>query len=213
MKKTKIAFLLLPILLLSSCANNPLPKAAPEGLFGIDANINHETIDKYLDRSDCVYRDVRLLEDPADYEAIGGDRFLSGFVRGFEVAPLPYFIPLAGMLPPQIGESYTGPTLFKIVNDQYIANYKESLDILKYLFPQDKNVLLMCGGAGYAGMTRDLLIALGWNEDTVYNVGGYWYYEGVNKVEVKRVDENDNVVYDFYKVAYHDIDFSSLNAV
>ena len=38
--------------------------------FGIDQNINEETIDQYLGRSDSVYRDMRMLEDPGDYEAI-----------------------------------------------------------------------------------------------------------------------------------------------
>ena len=49
------------------------------GQLGIDKNINEATIDKYLGRSDAVYRDVRMLKDPGDYEAIGGDAYLSGF--------------------------------------------------------------------------------------------------------------------------------------
>ncbi len=57
------------------------------GMLGIDKNINEETIDKYLGRSDSVYRDMRMLEDPGNYEAIGGDRYLSGFVKDFEVVP------------------------------------------------------------------------------------------------------------------------------
>ena len=70
--------------------DNALPKpVVSEGLrgeqFGIDKNINEETIDNYLGRSDSVYRDMRMLKDPGNYEAIGGDSYLSGFVRGFEV--------------------------------------------------------------------------------------------------------------------------------
>ena len=55
----------------------PLPK--PEvttglrGDFGIDKNINESNIDNYLNRTDIVYRDVRMLKDPANYEEIGGD--------------------------------------------------------------------------------------------------------------------------------------------
>ena len=55
------------------------------GELGIDKNINEKTIDEYLYREDSVYRDMRMLEDPANYEAIGGDRFLSGYIDGFEV--------------------------------------------------------------------------------------------------------------------------------
>ena len=66
----------------------------------------------------------------------------------------------------------------------------------------------MCGGGGYAGMTKSLLVSLGWDENKIYNVGGYWYYEGKNKVEVKESDK-----YNFWKVTYHDIDFDSLTEV
>ena len=52
----------------------PLEKIpAPEvtdgqrGELGIDKNVNEQSIDKYLGRSDSVYRDMRMIEDPADY--------------------------------------------------------------------------------------------------------------------------------------------------
>ena len=66
-----------------------LPKPEVEGgergMLGIDKNINEETIDNYLGRKDAVYRDMRMFKDPGNYEAIGGDSYLSGFVKGFEV--------------------------------------------------------------------------------------------------------------------------------
>ncbi|MDO4611973.1 MAG: hypothetical protein Q4B29_00715, partial [Candidatus Saccharibacteria bacterium] len=92
----------------------------------------------------------------------------------------------------------------------YKANYEESLAILEALFPKDKTIFLMCGGGGYAGMTKALLVANGWDETKIYNVGGYWYYNGENNVEVKRVNSEGETVYDFYKVPYHEIDFSDL---
>ncbi len=174
------------------------------GELGIDKNVNEKTIDNYLDRSDSVYRDMRMLIDPANYEAIGGDRYLSGYVDGFEVVPLPYLITPEG-LPEAVGKSYSGNTLFKKVNGKYIANYKESVKILEDLFPKDKNIFLMCGGGGYAGMTKALLVSLGWDENKIWNVGGYWYYEGKNKVELK-----DGNTYAFWKVKYHNIDFNTL---
>ena len=193
---------------------NKLPKPTVtdgvRGELGIDKNINEETIDKYLNRSDSVYRDVRLLKDPGNYEAIGGDSNLSGFVKGFEVVPLPYLVNVKG-LPPEVGETYTGKTLFTLDDEgNYKANYKESVEILEYLFPKDKNIFLMCGGGGYAGMTKKLLVSQGWEEDKIYNTGGYWYYSGKNNVSVKR-EENGEAFYDFYKVSYHEIDFDSLH--
>ena len=180
--------------------------------FGIDKNINEKTIDKYLGRSDSVYRDMRMLKDPGNYEAIGGDSYLSGFVKGFEVVPFPYLVNVTG-LPEEVGDTYTGKTLFTYTEkDGYKANYEESMDILEYYFPKDKKIFLMCGGGGYAGMTKTMLIALGWNKDNIYNVGGYWLYTGKNNVMVKRtVDKKD--VYDFWKVTVHDFDFDELTRI
>lgn len=195
---------------------NALPKPeVTEGLrgeLGIDKNINEKTIDKYLSREDSVYRDVRMLVDPGNYEAIDGDSKLSGFIKGFEVISLPYIIPVTG-LPEQVGNTYVGDTLFSINSEgKYIANYEESMSILEYVFPKDKNIFIMCGGGGYAGMAKKMLVSLGWDENKIYNIGGYWYYEGKNNVNVKR-NVNGEDIYDFWKVLYHDIDFSKLHRI
>ena len=187
----------------------PLPKPeiteGQRGELGIDKNINEETIDKYLNRKDSVYRDMRMLKDPGNYEAIGGDSYLSGFIKGFEVIPYPLITEVKG-LPKEVGNSYTGKTLFSQNEDgTYKANYKESLEYLEYYFPKDKYIFLICGGGGYAGMTKKLLVSLGWDENKIYNIGGYWYYNGKNNIKVKNNDK-----YDFWKVTYHDINFDSL---
>ena len=186
----------------------PIP-AISEGMrgeLGIDKNVNEKTIDMFLNRSDSVYRDMRLLVDPANYENIGGDKYLSGIVEGFEVVPLPYIITPAG-LPEEVGKSYEGKTLFSRLEDgKVVANYEESMQILEDLFPKDKKIFLMCGGGGYAGMTKALLVELGWDESKIWNVGGFWYYEGSHKVDIKTEDGK----YAFWKLNYHVIDFDSL---
>lgn len=194
--------------------NNNLPKpevsSGVRGEFGIDKNINEKTIDDYLGREDSVYRDMRMLKDPGNYEAIGGDSYLSGFVKGFEVVPYPYIVNVTG-LPSEVGNTYEGDTLFTKNDDgTYTENYEESMEILEYFFPKDKYIFLMCGGGGYAGNMKDMLIDLGWDENKIYNVGGYWYYDGDNNVEVKNTSK-DKVYYEFWKVAYHDIDFDTLH--
>ena len=195
-------------------ASLPKPELSEgeRGQLGIDKNINESTIDNYLGRPDAVYRDVRMLKDPGNYEAIGGDSYLSGFVEGFEVVPLPYLVNVSG-LPAAVGNTYTGTTLFTENKGAYKANYKESYDILKALFPNDKVIFLMCGGGGYSGMLKNMLVSLGWDADKIYDVGGYWYYSGEHDVKVLRTDEDGKNKYDFYKVPYHDIDFSSLTKV
>ena len=217
----KLCAVLFATALLAGCGTSapkesPLPSPELEsGLrgeqFGIDANINESTIDQYLGRSDTVYRDMRMLKDEADYEAIGGDAWLSGIVEGFEVVPYPYLVNVEG-LPPEVGNSYTGNTLFTHDESGYTANYKESMDILEYLFPKDKNIILMCGGGGYAGMTKAMLGELGWDTSRIYNAGGYWFYEGSHSLPIKR-EENGETFYDFYKLNYHYIDFSSLHQI
>ena len=192
----------------------PLPEVTggERGMLGIDKNINEETIDKYLGRSDAVYRDMRMLKDPGNYEAIGGDSYLSGFVKGFEVVPYPYLTEVKG-LPEAVGNSYQGKTLFTANEDgTYTANYEESLAYLEYYFPKDKYIFLMCGGGGYAGMTKNLLVSLGWDEKKIYDVGGYWFYNGKNNIEVKK-EKNNQTTYDFWKVIYHDIEFDKLTEV
>ena len=196
-------------------AKLPSPEVSEgvRGSFGIDKNINEATIDNYLNRSDSVYIDMRMLKDPGNYEAIGGDSYLSGFVAGFEVIPYPLLVNVTD-LPAEVGNTYTGNTLFTYTTDgEYIANYEESLKILEYFFPKDKYIFLMCGGGGYAGSMKNMLVALGWDENKIYNVGGYWYYEGKNNINVKKTNADGLVSYDFWKVTYHDIDFSNLHEV
>lgn len=189
----------------------PMPELSEgqRGELGIDKNVNEATIDQYLNRSDVIYRDLRMLEDPGNYEAIGGDAYLSGFVDGFEVVPYPYIVNVEG-LPEVVGDTYKGKTLFTQKSGEYKANYEESVDMLEALFPKDKIIFLMCGGGGYSGMMKNMLVALGWDGSKIYDVGGYWYYEGKNDVKVKRELDDGTVVYDFYKVPYHKIDFAEL---
>ena len=61
-------------------------------------------------------------------------------------------------------------------------------------------------------MTKNLLVSLGWDENKIYNVGGYWYYNGKNNINIKRITDN-KTTYDFWKLTYHNIDFNLLTKV
>ncbi len=206
------------LILLSSCAKASIPKpdADLDSMFGVDKNINILTIDKYLGREDTVYRDMRMLFDPADYAAIGGDADLSFTIKGFKVVPYP-FIGTLQALP--VDGAYTGETLFTVEWNEdgtvksAVPNYKESMLCLEELFPKDKNIFLICGGGGYAGMMKNLLIKLGWDESKLYNVGGAWAYKGSNRFEIITYSEDakeDNVMAT-WRADYAFIDFEKLH--
>ena len=76
----------------------------------------------------------------------------------------------------------------------------------------DKNIFLICGGGGYAGMTKKLLVSLGWDENKIYNIGGYWFYDGDNNVQIKK-EENGKTIYEFWKATYHDINFDNFTEI
>lgn len=222
MKKFKVllSFLICIILFGCSCNKAELPKPEKDSgfygeMFGVDKNINMSTIDGYLDMEGVVYRDMRMLVDPIEYgDMEGGDAYLSGYIKGFEVIPYPYLVPSDA--PEGVGGQGYGHapgeyTLFTKNSDgSYSANFEESMSIMEIIFPKDKIIFLMCGGGGYAGMTKDLLVSLGWNADKIYNVGGYWTYEGENSVSTIVKEDNGTYVYNFTTVAYHDVDFTTL---
>ena len=142
MKKIIIALFVL-MFVLGGCSTDNLSDKLPvpevgSGIrgeqFGVDKNINEATIDNYLGRSDSVYRDMRMLKDPGNYEAIGGDSYLSGFVKGFEVVPYPLLVNVEG-LPEEVGKTYEGKTLFTLKDGKYTENYEEAMEILEYYFP------------------------------------------------------------------------------
>ena len=138
----------------SACPDDlpPLPPAEPDpnDQFGVDKNINMTTIDEWLGRPDVVYRDMRLIFDPARWEDIDEDPYASTVLPGFKMVPYPY---LATMAPIPVTEYYEDETLFTCKWSEegellsVKSNYKESLNILRELFPKDKPIFLCCGGA------------------------------------------------------------------
>lgn len=218
-----ILALTMSFVILASCGSKThktLPAAQPDldSQFGVDKNINIETIDEWLDRNDAVYRDMRMLFDPADYGAIGGDADLSRTIEGFKVVPFPYVASLS-VLP--VEGAYDGECLFSVEWDEdgtiasAKANYEESMLALEELFPKDKAIFLMCGGGGYSGMMRSLLIYLGWDEEKLYNIGANWSYNGNRSLELIVYPENadDEKIYATWRADYAYIDFSRLNKI
>ncbi len=215
---------LLTIGMVIACSSQSMEKPLPPPLadvdspFFVDKNINMTTIDEYLERSDVAYRDVRMLFDPADYAAVGGDADLSRTIRGFKVVPFPY---IATLQPLPVEGAYQGDKLFEIEwnDDGTVAKsralYDESSMILEELFPRDKAIFIMCGGGGYSNMIKELLIYYGWDPNLLYNIGANWSYDGKNALEliVYPEDAEDDNIYATWRADYAYIDFSRLHPI
>ena len=214
-----------------SCKENKVPKAdagefdADNQTFEVDKNVNVETIDKYLNLDNVVYRDMRLLVDSQGYDGLTptSSGMLTATIEGFRVSPLPYIANLwEGMLPPPVLENpiekMERPPLFEVVwgeNGQIESiseNYVESMYVLEEIFPKDKLIFLMCGGGGYAWMTKQILIKLGYDESKLYNIGGFWAYNGKHRVELETYYDGEQEgayeekFYSFYNANYMAID-------
>ena len=192
----------------------PAADPDPETTFGIDRNINVDTIDDYLGRDDTVYRDVRMLFDPADYAAIGGNAELSSTIEGFRIVPYPFIATLPRLT---VEGRYEGDTLFSVVwgednrtIESVQANYVESQQMLEEAFPKWKNIFLMCGGSGYAGITKIFLTYMGWDENKIYNIGGNWDYTGIKGVSLISYDQQGKPTYRLWRADYAIIDFEHL---
>ena len=87
----KILLIVLCLVFLTGCgapAKLPAPEVDTESQFGVDANINISNIDDWLGRDDAVYRDMRMLFDPADYAAIGGEADLTRTINQKGILPI-----------------------------------------------------------------------------------------------------------------------------
>lgn len=188
----------------------------PDNSFGVDKNINMGTIDQYLGLPNVAYRDMRLVFDPADYAAIGGSSDLEFALKGFLITPMPYMGTLA---PLPVSGAYAGDRLFDIEWGEGIEilsatpRYQQSQQIIEDLFPKDQDILLMCGGGGYAGMMRSLLIYLGWDPSRVYNIGGMWDYAGYESIELMYVKEDGTTDYFLWRADMPMFDFSQYSAI
>lgn len=194
----------------------PAPCADPASPMGVDANINMDTIDNYLGLPGVVYRDARMLFDPADFSQVGGSSELESMVEGFKLVPYPY---LATLAPGSLENQYAGPSLYRLNwhEDGSIATaqpcYEESELILRDLFPQDAPIFLMCGIGGYSGLTRSLLIHLGWDARLLYNVGGGWSYKGNHRKELimRGAGADGHDIYALWRADVALIDFGRLH--
>ena len=192
-----------------------LPPPEPDGgMFGVDVNINMSTIDDYLNRPDVSYFDMRMFYDPADFEAIGGVSKLTRTLPGYRIVPFPF---LASVGPLPVDGAYDGDSLFYVEwgeNREILvirANYAESEIIFNQIFPKDRTIFLMCGGAGYTSLMRALLFHFGYDESKIYHTGGNWHYEGNMGLDLTISASDSNIA--TWRADYAFIDFDHLTRI
>lgn len=147
-----------------------------------NSGINSENLFDYLNREDSVYIDLRNYED-----------YSKKHFKNFEVVPFFAFIHNENA-----GEEGF-PQLFKGEHDAPEAVYESSVSILKAIFPQDKNLMLMCQSGGRVAMLMKMLEANGYDMSKVYNIGGLAQYTGSEYRDLITDTEEFNVEVD-YKV-------------
>lgn len=195
-----------------------LPDASPDpdSPFAVDTKVNMQTIDEYLGISGVAYRDMRMLVDPADYGSVGGNSDLTDTLEGFTITPFPYIGTLA---PLPVSGAYSGESLFHITWGEGIEildatpNYEESLQVIEDLFPRDTPLVLICGGGGYGGMMRSLLLYLGYDATLLYNAGGMWEYTGYRSVQLISRPRGEEPHYYLWRVPIAQINFDQLHPI
>lgn len=137
------------------------PVACKEGVYSSDcSSINAENLIDYMGRNDVFYIDLR------DY-----NNYAEKHIRGFGV--IPYF----GLI--FNAEAHTDATkvqLFGGSPEAPVATYKESVALLKALFPQDRPLFIMCQSGARVSWLMQILAANGYDMSKVYNVGGMGQY-------------------------------------
>ena len=200
----------------SAKASLPPAEPDPESPFGVDLHVNMDTIDSFIESgalAGAVCFDMRLVDDPAHYEAIGGNSKLTMALEGFTVLPYPWMGTLQEL---PVEGAYAGPCLYSVewaAEGSIVSaapNFRQAPDVLADLFPKDAPIVLMCGGGGYAGMMRALLIHLGWDASKVYNIGGMWGYTGDHAVQLVSYADLAAPEYFLWRATMPIIDFGTL---
>lgn len=203
MKKKLLLVLLLCLVGCTSKPNNEkqptndpviieLPiKEKPNSTIMSESPITPLNIDNYLFRDDCLYLDTR---SPKQF-------YMEGSIAGF--INLPFYEYIADFNK-DAGALFT---IKKIKNDDgtiiypgdpgsFVANYEESEDLIYDLIPKNKNLLIIATAGVESCYLMNLLIQLGYNPATMYNVGSFTNGMG-NDIAYKHYSEAKYLVQPF----------------
>lgn len=116
----------------------------------------------YFHRADSLYIDIRNYEE-----------YVQGHMRNFELIPFASLIyAYEAELMPDSVQLYGG------FPEAPIPLFEESDQILATLFPQDKNLFIICRSGNRSAAMIHLLVERGWDPAKLYDLGGVLDYEG-----------------------------------
>lgn len=181
-------------LLLCSCANQTTPteeikttlpsKENPNSTLMSESPITANNIEEYLFLENTVYIDTREVNQ------FNEEGHIAGFIN------IPFYEAIAGV-------NKTDGVLFNMIKpkdengnyianlgdvDSFIANYEESKQMMKFLFPEEKNLVIISTAGVEATYLMNLLIQLGYDASKLYNAG--CYSNGIGDAPAYRLLEN-----------------------
>lgn len=143
-------------------------KENPESALMSESPITPKNIDEYLFREDCIYIDTRSPEQ----------FYTEGHIAGF--INIPFYDYIAdfnsdsGALFTMTKVTAEDGTIYALgETGSFIANYEEAEQIIKDLFPNDKNILVIATAGVESCYFINLLLQLGYNGYHLYNVGSF----------------------------------------
>lgn len=151
-------------------------KSIPESTSPNDSPITVKNIDEYLFRDDTFYVDTR------DASQIIEEGFIAGFTN----------IPFYDVLVAFEEKEQVLFTMKKITDENgkvqvllgnpgsFIPNYEESEQLIKEIFPKDKNIIFISTAGVEATYLMNLLIQLGYDSSKLYNAGSFSNSMGTN---------------------------------
>ena len=134
-----------------------------------DSPITVKNIDDYMFRNDTFYVDTR------DASQIVEEGFIAGFTN------IPFYEVLVSLKE----KEQVLFTMKKITDENgkvsvllgdvgsFVPNYKESEQIIKEIFPKDKNIIFFSTAGVEATYLMNLLVQLGYDSSKLYNAGHF----------------------------------------
>ena len=151
-------------------------KENPDSTPPVDSPITVTNIDDYLFREDTFYVDTR------DASQIVEEGFIAGFTN------IPFYEVLVSLkekdqvlftMKKMTDENGKVTVLLGNIGS-FVPNYEESEQIIKEIFPKDKNIIFFSTAGVEATYLMNLLIQLGYDSSKLYNAGHFSNSMGKN---------------------------------